>query len=168
MGNLPADPAALEGRAAGEPGIALSGAAPAGAAGADRGGMGQFREQPPGEVLSAHPQGTPAAGRGAEELGAPGQRGREGPLRILGAAARTESAMLRHLAVRLGSLFRRERLEQELDAELRYHVDMLVEQNVAAGMSPAAARREALRVFGTVDGVKDDVRDKWLSRFVEV
>ena len=78
------------------------------------------------------------------------------------------SPVIRHLTVRLGSLFRRERLEQELDAELRYHIDMLVEQNVAAGMSPAAARREALRVFGTVDGVKDDVRDKWLSRFVEV
>jgi hypothetical protein len=76
--------------------------------------------------------------------------------------------MMRHFTVRLGSLFRRERLEQQLDAELRYHIDMLVEQNLAAGMSPAAARREALRVFGAVDGVKDDVRDKWLSRFVEV
>jgi putative ABC transport system permease protein len=76
--------------------------------------------------------------------------------------------MLRHLTVRLGSLFRRERLEQELDAELRYHIDMLVEQNIARGMSAAAARREALRVFGAVAGVKDDVRDHWLARFVEV
>ena len=76
--------------------------------------------------------------------------------------------MFRNLSVRLGSLFKRERLERELDAELRYHVDMLVEQNVARGMAPDAARREALRVFGTVAGVKDDVRDNWLSRFVEV
>src|SRR5262245_25553434 len=78
------------------------------------------------------------------------------------------TTMMRHLAVRLGTLFRREKLEQELDAELQYHIDMLIEQNVAQGMSPAAARREALRLFGTVDGVKDDVRDNWLSRFVEV
>jgi len=76
--------------------------------------------------------------------------------------------MFRHLSIRLSSLFARERQERELDAELRYHVDMLVEQNLRQGMAPDAARREALRVFGPVAGVKDDVRDKWLSRFVEV
>src|SRR6476619_4435293 len=78
------------------------------------------------------------------------------------------SSRFRHLAVRLASLFRRERLERELDTELRYHIDMLVEQNVARGMSPDAARREALRAFGPVAGVKDDVRDSWLSRFLEI
>ncbi|HMC76537.1 MAG TPA: ABC transporter permease [Vicinamibacterales bacterium] len=76
--------------------------------------------------------------------------------------------MFRRLSVRLGSLFRRERLERELDAELRYHLDMLIEQNIQGGMSPDAARREARRLFGTVEGIKDDVRDSWLSRFVEV
>ena len=76
--------------------------------------------------------------------------------------------MFRNLSVRLSSLFRRERLERELDTELRYHIDMLVEQNVSRGMSPDAARREAQRVFGTVAAIKDDVRDHWLSRFVEV
>src|SRR3954468_21576301 len=76
--------------------------------------------------------------------------------------------MFRHLSIRLSSLFARERQERELDAELRYHVDMLVEQNLRQGMAPDAARREALRVFGPVAGVKDDVRDSWLSRFFEV
>src|SRR5690242_12607806 len=76
--------------------------------------------------------------------------------------------MFRNLSVRLASLFKRERLERELDTELRYHLDMLVEQNVARGMTPDAARREAQRVFGPVAGVKDDVRDRWVSRFVEV
>src|SRR5213592_977625 len=74
---------------------------------------------------------------------------------------------LRQLSVRLGSLFKRQRLERELDTELRYHLDMLVEQNIARGMTPETARREALRIFGTVEGVKDDVRDKWLSRLFE-
>src|SRR4051794_13676424 len=74
----------------------------------------------------------------------------------------------RHLAVRLRSLFRRERLERELDVELQYHLDMLVEQNMAQGMPREQARREALRVFGPVAGIKDDVRDRWLSRFFEV
>ena len=76
--------------------------------------------------------------------------------------------MIRQLSVRLASLFRRERMERELDAELRYHVDMLVEQNLQKGMRADVARREALRVFGPVAGIKDDVRDRWLSRFFEV
>src|SRR5690348_10615773 len=76
--------------------------------------------------------------------------------------------MLRHLRVRLASLFKRERLERELDTELRYHMDMLVQQNLARGMAPDEARREAQRVFGPVAGIKDDVRDRWLSRFIEV
>src|SRR6476469_6760110 len=76
--------------------------------------------------------------------------------------------MFRRLSVRLGSLFQRERLERELDTELRYHLDMLVDQNIAQGMSRDAARREALRVFGAVEGIKDDVRDNWMSRFFQV
>ncbi|MEO6236790.1 MAG: ABC transporter permease, partial [Vicinamibacterales bacterium] len=76
--------------------------------------------------------------------------------------------MIRRLTIRVQSLFRRERREIELDKELGYHLDMLVEQNVRRGMPPDQARREALRVFGTVAGVKDDVRDNWLGRFVEV
>ena len=76
--------------------------------------------------------------------------------------------MIRHLSVRLGSLFGRAQQERELDAELKYHIDMLTEQNMQKGMPRDQARREALRVFGPVEGIKDDVRDKWLSRFLEV
>ena len=76
--------------------------------------------------------------------------------------------MIRRLSARLYAMFGRELLERELDTELRYHLDMLVEQNIKAGMAPDQARREALRVFGNVAGVKDDVRDNWLARFFEV
>ena len=49
----------------------------------------------------------------------------------------------RHLRTRLSSLFRRDRLETELDVELQYHIDMLIEQNIAGGMQPEEARRAA-------------------------
>ena len=75
---------------------------------------------------------------------------------------------IRRVTARLGSLFGRNQQELELDAELKYHIDMLTEQNIAKGMSREAARREALRLFGPVEKVKDDVRDTWLSRFFEV
>jgi predicted permease len=78
-----------------------------------------------------------------------------------------ESAMLRRLKTRLSSLFRRSRYERELANELQFHIDMLTEQNVRAGMSPNDARGAALRNFGQVDRVKEDVRDTWLSRLWE-
>ena len=55
--------------------------------------------------------------------------------------------MLRRISTRLTSLFRRNRLERELDAELRFHIDMLTEQHVRAGLAPDEARRKALRAF---------------------
>ena len=75
--------------------------------------------------------------------------------------------MLSWLQTRLSSLFRREQYERELDAELRFHIDMLTEQHVRSGMTPAQARAAALRTFGQIDRVKDDVRDTWLSRLAE-
>jgi putative ABC transport system permease protein len=76
--------------------------------------------------------------------------------------------MLGRWRTRLMPLVRRNRLERELDAELQFHIDMLAAQNVASGMRPDDARREALRAFGALDAVKANVRDAWLSRFVEV
>ncbi|HEX6976175.1 MAG TPA: permease prefix domain 1-containing protein, partial [Vicinamibacterales bacterium] len=75
--------------------------------------------------------------------------------------------MLRHVQTRLRSLLRRNRLEEDLDKELRFHVDMLTEQHVRAGLPPDEARRRALSTFGSVARVKDEVRDTWLSRLVE-
>ena len=75
--------------------------------------------------------------------------------------------MLRWIQTRLSSLFRRGRYERELDSELRFHLDMLTEQNIRMGLPPDQARRAALLSFGEVDRVKDDVRDTWLSRVAE-
>ena len=46
---------------------------------------------------------------------------------------------------RIGNLFRRSRIDREIDAELRAHIEMRIEDNVAAGMTPENARRESLR-----------------------
>ena len=75
--------------------------------------------------------------------------------------------MLRRIKTRLGSLFQRDRMEADLEKELRFHVDMLTEQHVRAGIAPDQARRLALSAFGSVAQVKDNVRDTWMSRAVE-
>ena len=61
--------------------------------------------------------------------------------------------------LRVRSLFRRGRVEDELDRELRAHLDAQTEENIRHGMTPEQARYEAVRTFGGVDRVKDDVRD---------
>jgi putative ABC transport system permease protein len=71
------------------------------------------------------------------------------------------------LIKRLRTIFRRTRMERELDAELRFHLDMLAAQNVARGMSPQDARRAARQTFGGVEQVKDEVRDTWIARVLE-
>ena len=65
---------------------------------------------------------------------------------------------LRDSAVRLVNLFRRERLERELDAELQAYLELDVEENIRRGMAPKEARRAALARLG-VEMVKEECRD---------
>src|SRR5256885_4478860 len=70
------------------------------------------------------------------------------------------SAPLRSIVQRLTALFRRRRLEDDLDDELRSHLEMSAEVNLRKGMSPADARREALRSFGGVEQTKEIYREQ--------
>ena len=49
--------------------------------------------------------------------------------------------------LRARSLFRRSRADEELDRELRAHLEYQVEENIARGMSAADARRAAVRTL---------------------
>jgi len=61
---------------------------------------------------------------------------------------------------RIAALFRRRHLEDDLDAELRSHLEMAVELNLDKGMNARDARREALRGFGGVEQTKELYRDR--------
>ena len=67
----------------------------------------------------------------------------------------------------LGRLFHRSRLERELDAELTFHLAEHVRDLVAAGLSPAQARRQARLALGGVEQVKEETRDVRGTRWVE-
>jgi hypothetical protein len=66
---------------------------------------------------------------------------------------------IHRLRLRLRSLFRSARVEQELDEELRYHVDRLVDDFLAAGLPPSEARHQALREMGAIEQRKEECRD---------
>lgn len=68
---------------------------------------------------------------------------------------------LHAIPLRCRTLFRRRRVEQDLDDELRYHVEQQTSQNLAQGMTPAEARRDALRSIGSITAHKEAARDTW-------
>lgn len=71
------------------------------------------------------------------------------------------------MRLRIRSLLRRNRVEVELDKELRYHLDRQTEENIAAGMSPREAREMAMRMFGGVTQVGEECRDKRGTQYLE-
>jgi predicted permease len=57
--------------------------------------------------------------------------------------------------------------ERRLDAELRYHFDRQVADNLRAGMAPEEARRDARLKFGGLEQLKEDCRDVRRMRWLE-
>ena len=66
---------------------------------------------------------------------------------------------LARAASMLRNVFRRTRVERDLDAEMTGYVDMLTDEHVRAGMPASEARRAALLATGGVEQVKEQVRD---------
>jgi putative ABC transport system permease protein len=65
------------------------------------------------------------------------------------------------------ALFRGGRTEQEMEREVRFHLEMETEENMRRGMSRAEARLAALRSFGGVERVKEECRDVKRNRALE-
>jgi putative ABC transport system permease protein len=64
--------------------------------------------------------------------------------------------------------FRASGNESELDREISFHIEELTRANIADGMTPEEARRQALLAFGGREQVKQRVREVHVSEFVDV
>ena len=62
--------------------------------------------------------------------------------------------------LRLRSLFRRRQVEQELDEEMRYHLEKKTEDYRAQGLTPEQARQAALRAMDGLTQRKEECRDR--------
>src|SRR5919107_2730384 len=71
------------------------------------------------------------------------------------------------MSMRLRSLARGRALDRELDEELQFHLDRLIDANTARGLSSEAARREALLAIGGVEQRKEECRDTRRVRLVQ-
>jgi putative ABC transport system permease protein len=76
-------------------------------------------------------------------------------------------AMLNKLRLRLRALFFNSKMEDDLEEEVRFHLEREIEENIARGMSPEEARYAALRRFGGVERVKEESRDERGIRFLD-
>lgn len=65
------------------------------------------------------------------------------------------------LRVSLRMLFHRGRAAEQLDEELRYHLNCQIEENLAAGMNACEAREAALRSFGNPALLRDQAHATW-------
>ncbi|HEY0366903.1 MAG TPA: ABC transporter permease, partial [Pyrinomonadaceae bacterium] len=66
---------------------------------------------------------------------------------------------LKDLLRRWRALTHQDELDQELDEELRFHLDRQIEQNIKTGMAADEARYAALKSFSRVDQSKEECRD---------
>lgn len=62
--------------------------------------------------------------------------------------------------------FRRQKLENDLDRELRYHLDRRIDDFQRSGLTESEARRRAELELGGVPQVQEEVRDVWLTRWL--
>src|SRR5450631_4352929 len=65
---------------------------------------------------------------------------------------------IRILTSRCAALFRRRKLDEELDEEVGSHIEFAIEENLKRGMTEQEARTAALQTFGGITQVKEAYR----------
>ncbi|MDE3195339.1 MAG: ABC transporter permease, partial [Acidobacteriota bacterium] len=61
----------------------------------------------------------------------------------------------------------RQRLERSLHAELQAYIDDSIDRNIASGLSPLEARRQALAGAEGIEQIKEEVRQVWFGHALE-
>jgi hypothetical protein len=65
------------------------------------------------------------------------------------------------------SLWRRDKVEEQLDKEVRFHIEQHTADLIAQGHSPAEAWRQARLAIGGAEQVKEECRDARGTRWLE-
>jgi putative ABC transport system permease protein len=71
------------------------------------------------------------------------------------------------LWMRFTMLFHRKREAERLEAELQFHLEQQIAENVAFGMAPDEARRAALRLFGNPTLLREQAQELWSWNWLE-
>jgi putative ABC transport system permease protein len=78
---------------------------------------------------------------------------------------------LNQIKARLAALFRKRKLDADMDDEMRSHIELRTRANIEAGMNPEEARFAALRQFGWTESIKETCREQrgltWLENLAQ-
>src|SRR5213596_528901 len=78
---------------------------------------------------------------------------------------------IRNVNLRLRALFQKQKVDAQMDDEMRSHIEMQTQENIEAGMKPEEARYAALRQFGWVESIKETCREQrgvsWLENLAQ-
>ena len=75
--------------------------------------------------------------------------------------------LLRRIAGLWRTLFRSQRLDADLDDELRAYLRDSTERKIRDGLDPAVAHREAARAMGNLDWIREETRSARIGVGVE-
>src|SRR6266568_4956124 len=68
-------------------------------------------------------------------------------------------------------LFQKQKLDAEMDEEMRTHIEMRTREHIQAGMPPDHARHAAMRQFGWMESIKETCREQrgvtWLEHLIQ-
>src|SRR6185437_6078710 len=134
--------------------------------------MGGEREQPPRQVLPAHARGARSIGCRNRKVESHGRNHRKYSAGYAGGSMSLRS-FAAHVLSRprswLRAVFRRARVEKEMDDELTCHLEMLTNDLIRSGIAPAEAARRARIALGPMLKHKEDMRASlgllWWDRF---
>ncbi len=73
----------------------------------------------------------------------------------------------RKFRLRVSALFQKPQLDEDMDEEMRAHIEMRTRENIEAGMSSDEARYAALRQFGWVESIKETCREQRAVAWIE-
>src|SRR6185295_18185791 len=68
---------------------------------------------------------------------------------------------------RLRYYWRRSEFDRDLQEEMRFHLQMRIEENLAAGMTAEEASNAARRQFGNQTWLREESREMWNFRWIE-
>src|SRR5262249_28379302 len=140
----------------------LSRVVPAGAPGSSESKLGHIGEQSSRQVLRAHFRRPQAFARGGGRVEPPGRSHCFGPRRTAGGIMNL-LAYLRSLAA---TFFHRSRIDEDMEEELRSHIQHRSDDLERFGLDRTEAERQALIEFGGRERVKEECREALSASFI--
>src|SRR4051794_1525099 len=126
--------------------------------------MAHHREQSAGEVLPGHAGGADGVQARGARLGNSDRRHFKDPQRVAG---RTVMRLFNRALDGIRRVVQKSRVERELDEELRAYLEMTADEKSAVGIGHTDALRIARGEVGSLEALKDRVRDVGWESVIE-